>query len=242
MTFFVWSFLFTVFFYNRPLFCVSYDWLLFDSPTDNPSYFTISGQSPVPTATTPTDIVESIGAKPKRFKSWFKLPKRPFRSKVALDQPENTDRCSGNSPPPASPEPEPQSNLNDFAHSEVVYYNFCSATQQDPAPSSTEVNNDDDVFSDTSTIRGVGSTRTLSRRRHSLGSWFRSSLAAVRKHNTGASTASGLESHDTATEANERPSTSSERALLARNVSTSVNCVSTAWVTFLSAFHNRLDF
>ncbi|EFX77290.1 hypothetical protein DAPPUDRAFT_321563 [Daphnia pulex] len=195
---------------------------------DNPSYFTISGQSPVPTATTPTDIVESIGAKPKRFKSWFKLPKRPFRSKVALDQPENTDRCSGNSPPPASPEPEPQSNLNDFAHSEVVYYNFCSATQQDPAPSSTEVNNDDDVFSDTSTIRGVGSTRTLSRRRHSLGSWFRSSLAAVRKHNTGASTASGLESHDTATETNERPSTSSERALLARNVSTSVNCVSTA--------------
>ena len=176
-------------------------------------------------------MVESIGAKPKRFKSWFKLPKKPFRSKVTLHQPENTDRFSENSPPPGSPEPEPQSNLNDFTHSDVVYYNFCSASQ-DPTPS-TEVNNDDDVFSDTSTIRGIGSTRTLSRRRHSLGSWFRSSLAAVRKHNTGASTASGLESHDTATETTERPSTSSERALLARNVSTSVNCVSSASVIFL---------
>lgn len=177
-------------------------------------------------------MVESVGAKPKRFKSWFKLPKRPFRSKVALDQPENIDRAtsSGNSPPPGSPEPEPQSNLNDFAHSDVVYYNFCPVTQPDPAPSG-EVNNDDDVFSDTSTIRGVGSTRTLSRRRHSLGSWFRSSLAAVRNHNTGASTAFGLESHDTAIErATERPSTSSERALLARKVSSSVNCVSSALV------------
>ncbi|KZS05962.1 putative Phosphoinositide 3-kinase adapter protein 1 [Daphnia magna] len=194
---------------------------------DNPSYFTISGQSPVATATSPTDVVESIGAKPKRFKSWFKLPKRPFRSKIALNQPENAERMSENSPLScASPEPETQSNPNDFAHSDVVYYNFCPTTQETVA--SADVNNDDDVFSDTSTIKGNGSTRTLSRRRHSLGSWFRSSLAAVRKHNMGSSTASGLESHGTAIEPAERPSTSSERALLARNVSTSANCVSSA--------------
>lgn len=128
----------------------------------------------------------------------------------------------------ASPEPETQSNPNDFAHSDVVYYNFCPTTQETVA--SADVNNDDDVFSDTSTIKGNGSTRTLSRRRHSLGSWFRSSLAAVRKHNMGSSTASGLESHGTAIEPAERPSTSSERALLARNVSTSANCVSSASV------------
>ncbi len=193
-------------------------------PTDNPSYFTISGQSPVSATTTPTDGVEPIGAKPKRFKSWFKLPKRPFRSKVALNEPEIQEKFS----PPASPEPEPQqpSNVNDFAHSDVIYYNFCSSAQ-DPVPS-TEVNNDDDVFSDTSTVREIGSTRTLSRRRHSLGSWFRSSLAAVRKHNTGSSTASGLESHGTVAEPTERPSTSSERALLSRNVSTSANCIASA--------------
>ncbi|KAI9553615.1 hypothetical protein GHT06_021537 [Daphnia sinensis] len=194
---------------------------------DNPSYFTISGQSPVATATSPTDVVESIGAKPKRFKSWFKLPKRPFRSKIALNQPENAEGMPENSPLPcASPEPETQSNPNDFAHSDVVYYNFCPTAQETVA--TADVNNDDDVFSDTSTIKGNGSTRTLSRRRHSLGSWFRSSLAAVRKHNMGSSTASGLESHGTAIEPAERPSTSSERALLARNVSTSANCVSSA--------------
>ncbi|XP_057378339.1 uncharacterized protein LOC130700317 isoform X2 [Daphnia carinata] len=194
---------------------------------DNPSYFTISGQSPVATATSPTDVVESIVAKPKRFKSWFKLPKRPFRSKIALNQAENAERMPENSPLPcASPEPETQNNPNDFAHSDVVYYNFCPTAQETVA--SADVNNDDDVFSDTSTIKGNGSTRTLSRRRHSLGSWFRSSLAAVRKHNMGSSTASGLESHGTAIEPAERPSTSSERALLARNVSTSANCVSSA--------------
>lgn len=193
-------------------------------PTDNPSYFTVSGQSPVTATTTPhADGVETIGAKPKKFKSWFKLPKRPFRSKVALnEQSEVQEKFS----PPATPEPEPQqSNANDFADSDVIYYNFCSA--QEPAVS-TEVNNDDDVFSDTSTIREIGSTRTLSRRRHSLGSWFRSSLAAVRKHNTGSSTASGLESHETVAEPTERPSTSSERALLSRNVSTSANCVASS--------------
>ena len=68
----------------------------------------------------------------------------------------------------------------------------------------------------------IGSTRTLNRRRHSIGSWFRSSLAAVRKN---ASTASGLEAAGSGG-AVERPSTSSERALLARAVSSSVNCVS----------------
>lgn len=192
-------------------------------PTDNPSYFTVSGQSPVSTSTAPADGFESIGAKPKRFKSWFKLPKR--RPKLTLNDPENNDKFSGITTPPDSPEPEPQSNFTDFAHSEVVYYNFCSASA--PVPPSGEVVNDDDVFSDSSTVRDVGSTRNLSRRRHSIGSWFRSSLAAVRKHNVGLSTASGLESQDTVTErTTARPSTSSERALLPRNVSSSANCVS----------------
>lgn len=196
---------------------------------DNPSYFTISGQSPV--VTTPTEVaVEAIGAKPKRFKSWFKLSKRAFRSKVALNE---VDNKFASSPPPGSPvEPEPPQQ-SDFAHSDVIYYNFCSAATKATASQSTEVvNDDDDVFSDTSTIREIGSTKTLGRRRHSLGSWFRSSLAAVRKHNTiGSSTASGLESQDTAVTSSrsaERPSTSSERGLLARNVSTSTHCVSSS--------------
>lgn len=156
---------------------------------DNPSYFTISGQSPTE---------ESIGAKPKRFKSWFKLPK--IR-------------------PKPSPPQQPIATHTEFAQNDVVYYNFTSTT----TPAEEIINDDDDVFSDTSTIREIGSTKTLGHRRHSLGSWFRSSLAAVRKQNNniGSSTASGLESH-------ERPSTSSERGLLARNVSTSTNCVASS--------------
>lgn len=195
---------------------------------DNPSYFTISGQSPV--VTTPTEVaVESIGAKPKRFKSWFKLSKRAFRSKVALNE---VDNKFPPSPPPGSPvEPEPPQQT-DFAQGGVIYYNFSSSTTTTAAQSTEVVNDDDDVFSDTSTIREIGSTKTLGRRRHSLGSWFRSSLAAVRKHNAiGSSTASGLESHDTAVTSSrsaERPSTSSERGLLARNVSTSANCVASS--------------
>ena len=202
---------------------------------DNPSYFTISGQSPGPTTTTSTDGVEQIGAKPKRFKSWFKLPKKAFRSKVVLnDQDPSADEHVS---PPVSPT-ETQPTSNEFANNDVVYYNFCAGAaanatdQQDPIHrvGETEAVNDDDVFSDTSTVREIGSTRTLSRRRHSLGSWFRSSLAAVRKqHNTASSTGSGLESHGCQnTDPSERPSTSSERGLLARNVSTSANCVASS--------------
>jgi hypothetical protein len=82
---------------------------------------------------------------------------------------------------------------NGSAKNGVIYYNFTSATLE-PAV------NEDYVFSNTSTIlknvgSTIGSTRTLNRRRHSLGAWFRSSLAVVRSPaSSPASTRSELES------------------------------------------------
>ena len=186
---------------------------------DNPSYFTISG------STSPQVDQVSNKSNSKRFRSWFRL-KRPFRAKNAVD--ENRNPSSPESNPVAQQHHEQPtatrnstSSANDFAKNDVIYYNFTSATSE-PAV------DEDDVFSDTSTIREnvgstIGSTRTLNRRRHSLGAWFRSSLAVVRKTaSSAASTASGLES----AAAVERPSTSSEHQLLPRAVSTSTNCVS----------------
>lgn len=156
---------------------------------DNPSYFTIAGQaSPVVTPSTVTDS----GVKPKRFKNWFKLKTK-----------KNLDSQSTHYKPPC-PSPEPAADTVEQQPA-VLYYNLSQAI------------NDDDVFvsnSETWTAAG-GSSRTLNnhRRRHSLGSWFRFSLAAaVRSKNIA--------------ESNEnRPSTSSERTLLPRNVSSSANCV-----------------
>lgn len=197
---------------------------------DNPSYFTIAGQqqSPLPLALT-TSLTEPIaGAKPKRFKNWFKLS-----STGASKQKKNLASANhGCKPPCPSPEPsdgdgkqqQQQQQPQQQTGTEVVYYNFC------PAPPVEEGLNDDVFASDTWTVPGTGSTRTLNhRRRHSLGSWFRSSLAAVRKNNNNAiSIANGLErSTSAAGQGGEgRPSTSSERTLLPRNVSGSVNCVS----------------
>lgn len=195
---------------------------------DNPSYFTIAGQSPV----TAESGSPSMDAKPKRFKSWFKL-KRPFKSKVISNNHGEADtdsRSKQTSPEPLSAEQElhgvetPSSACGDFG--DVVYYNFCSAKAEQqvkgPCAADDDVINDD-VFSDTSTtVGGAGSVRNLHRRRHSLGSWFRSSLAAAVRKQNAVSTASGLESGAT-----DRPSTSSERALLpSRAVSSSVHCVS----------------
>ena len=174
---------------------------------------------------------DSMGTKPKRFKNWFKL-KRPFKSKLTSHIHDEVDGDSRNQQP--SPEPHhaqqetPIPSGNSFGNGDVVYYNFCSAQsvqQRLPLTTSTaeDDNINDDVFSDTSTTVGAtGSVRTLHRRRHSLGSWFRSSLAAAVRKQNAISTASGLESGAT-----DRPSTSSERALLpSRAVSSSVNCVS----------------
>lgn len=192
------------------------------------------------TAAMAGDESSVVGAKPKRFKSWFKLPRRPFRSKTNLtegivvtaataaddeEKPVRRDSIAA-----GDQEQQQVANQND-----AVYYNFGPvsrpATEDQHLEAGEEAeegaNNDDDVFSDTSTLPpgGAGSVRTLSRRRHSLGSWFRSSLAAVRKTNATSSTGSGLETPDV-TRHTERPSTSSERVLLSRNVSTSANCVS----------------
>ena len=162
----------------------------------------------------------NLGAKSKRFKDWFKLKKKPFRTKHSSSADSDTPHPADELPTSAVGARLAGADADaDAPLSDVVYYNFCAV------PTSGDVRDvhdaEDDVFSDTSTIRGeaAGSTRTLSRRRHSIGSWFRTSLAAVRK-NASASTASGLEAPV------QRPSTSSERALLARTVSTSANCVS----------------
>lgn len=191
---------------------------------DNPSYFTISGQTGIPSS--PIETADSTaGAKAKKFKSWFKLSKRAFRSKASLNDASESDANNLASdgeiherPGPTKPgigAVEEKRELPD-----VVYYNFAPAPRQ---PAADEPANDDDVFSETCVNR---STRTLNRRRHSIGSWFRSSLAAVRKnHATAASTGSGLEASGASRSA-ERPSTSSERALLSRHVSASAHCVS----------------
>ena len=185
--------------------------------TDNPSYFTVTGSNSGGGVAIPEATGSAGGGvnKSKRFKNWFKI-KRPFRSSKLTPEED-----SGDAPPEELPLPDffPPSD-------DVVYYNFTGRQFQDAADAGDA---EDDVFSDTSTVREVtGSTRTLNRRRHSIGSWFRSSLAAVRKNaTTGSSTASGLEATGTGSgTAMERPSTSSERALLARAVSSSVNCVS----------------
>lgn len=161
---------------------------------DNPSYFTIAGQaSPV---VTPSSTVTDSGVKPKRFKNWFKL-----KTKKNLD----SQISSSTHYKPPCPSPEPAEAVEQ--QPPVLYYNFCQAPI-----------NDDDVFvsSETWTAAG-GSSRTLNnhRRRHSLGSWFRFSLAAAVRSN-----------NKNITESNEnRPSTSSERTLLPRNVSSSANSV-----------------
>ena len=190
----------------------------------------MAGQSPVSVESDSP----SMGTKPKRFKSWFKL-KRPFKTKVTSsihdEHPDTDNRSKQTSPEPHHAEQElqgvetPSNACGDFG--DVVYYNFCSAKPeqqvQGPCAADDDVINDD-VFSDTSTtVGGAGSVRNLHRRRHSLGSWFRSSLAAAVLKQNAVSTASGLESGAT----DGRPSTSSERALLpSRAVSSSVHCVS----------------
>ena len=157
---------------------------------DNPSYFTMAGQDPSPVASASTArpaAGSESGAKPKRFKNWFKLSSNKSQAATPIKNLE---------PSLSVVEDDDQPSYYDF---------WKSPAQQQEA---------DDVFTAGEQPPWTGgSTRTLNnhRRRHSLGSWFRFSLAAaVRKHN----------------ETENRPSTSSERALLPRNVSTSANCVS----------------
>ena len=183
----------------------------------------MAGQSPV--AVSSCQDVTGAGAKPKRFKNWFKISSKS-------KPPQKNKNLSNYQPPCPSPEPAaPEVNSTEPVQ-EVVYYNFTSA-----APSAEEAMHDD-VFSDDWNVPGnvVGSNRTLTRRRHSFGSWFKSSLAAVRKQSTTSSTGSGLESANAESadgpSTDHRPSTSSERALLPRNVSGSANCVSYRYSLF----------
>ena len=228
---------------------------------DNPSYFTVSGSSASPSSSggggglllTSKNAPKNNHNNNKKFANWLPKLKRPFRTTnktPAVDENRNAAPqlqvvgVGGDGEEPKDTAPRLVQELD-----EVVYYNFSAAAMalvgggvgsggggEDVLPGETSATLRKEHAAGANSITGSSRTLNHQRHRHSLGTWFRSSLAAVRKNapSVAASAASGLDAAASSSSSSAAAAAAAvEHEPLGRTVSSSrVSCISSRFVCF----------